>query len=187
MGLVYGRMNFSESRSRGDMNNSSCSPSKSKTAPGTSIRSQSQVGGSGSGSGVDLDVNSDDSLQSPRVTKQTSRNLASHQRMEIGLRRSARLLRGSSSGGGGQMNRNLRNHSSRDNPSDVQSRLRRSVRVARLSRLKGNKQRGSSNDRYRRQAFANPSRMASSLRAISDRQVIQTRRSARLASSRSSQ
>lgn len=179
MGLVYGRMNFSESR-RADINHASCSPSKAKTASHASARSRSRIVGD-SNDDVNSDANSNGSLPSPRITRQTSRNLASRQQLELRLRRSARLLRGEAIGGGRQMSRNP----SRDDSSNRQSRLRRSARVARLIRLQSNKRRDSIHVDVKRRALANPSRMASS-RAIPDHQGIRTRRDARLARCRSS-
>lgn len=176
MGLVYGRMNFSESRSRGSISHSSCNPSKARAASCVSSRSLPQVV-SRDGGDANSDANSSDSLPTPRVTRQTSRNLASCQQAESNIRRSARLSRGSANGG--RMLRSKR--SSRDgDQGNIQSGLRRSARVAMLRRLKDNRRRGSSNVGLDKRGplASGTSRMRSSLQPSNN---VQTRRSARIA------
>lgn len=181
MGLVYGRMNFSASRSRSDIGHSSRNPSKARAASCVSSRSLSQIV-SRDGSDANSDTNSNDSLPTPRITRQTSRNLASRQQAESNLRRSARLLRGSANSG--RMLRSKRS-SRDDDQSNMQSGLRRSARVARLTRSKGNRRRGSSSVglNKRRPLASGGSRAGSSLQPSNN---VQTRRSARIASFRSS-
>lgn len=128
MGIVYGRMNSNQPDRVTGVHHTSCSPSKVKPTCRSNKRCSIDDGNSSDHS---------DSLPTPRVTRQASRNLLNRQR-ELALRRSARLRSGQVSRGGsaGSAANELR-------APGLQPRLRRSARLARTGlRARGGSGRG---------------------------------------------
>lgn len=147
-----------------------------------SSRSHSQILNRDDGD-ADSDSNSNDNSPSPRLTRQAARDLARRRRGQqmddSGVRRSTRLLRRSSSIAPvpGATTRN----SSRDDPTNIQSRLRRSARVARLGRMKQTSGRCFRSNPSSRQAVVTGRMGAPTSAQASSAQVLGGRRSARLA------
>lgn len=154
MGIVYGRMNFNRLRPESsDIAPTSC-PSKVKPTGRSQVRNSADDGNASS-----------DSLPTPRITRQASRNQA--RRQQPVLRRSARLRGVSASSAPEGL----------DDGAIVQTRVRRSARIARIGSA------ASSDSSSRGSAFRGR-RQVPAATTTNNRQVV-LRRSARIRTRRS--